>query len=42
MKVCGYPLLELTVSLYFLRLTLACGKTQSAHVKVRSHVIVIQ
>jgi len=38
----GYPLLELTVSLHYLRSTLACSKTQSEHVKIRCHVIVMQ
>jgi len=42
MAKCGYPLLELTVSLHYLRSTLACGKTQSEHVKIRCHVLVTQ
>ena len=42
MGKCGYPPLELTVSLYYLRSTLACGKTQGEHVKTRCHVIVTQ
>jgi len=39
---CGHPLLELTVSLHYLRSTLASGKTQSEHVKIRCHVILTQ
>jgi len=42
MAKCGYPLSELTVSLEYLRSTLACGKTQSEDVKIRCHVIVTQ
>jgi len=42
MAKCGYPLLELTVSLHYLRSTLACGKTRSEHVKIRCHGIVTQ
>jgi len=42
MAKCGYPLLELTVSLHYLCSTLACGKTLGEQVKIRCHVIVTQ
>jgi len=47
MAKCGYPLLELTVSLHYLRSALACGKSSttviwSEHVKIRCRVIVTQ
>jgi len=45
-KVRGYPLSDLTVSLHYMRSTPACGKTptvvSSEHVKIRYHVIVMQ
>jgi len=39
MAKCGYPPLELTVSLHYLLSTLASGKTQSEHVKMRCHIV---